>query len=37
VRNDEARDMFVRDGNSARKLNSEEAVRYVADRFSGGS
>jgi hypothetical protein len=35
VRNGDARDLFVRDGNSTRKLNSEEAVRHVSDHFGG--
>lgn len=28
-------DFFVRDGNTTRRLNSEETVRYCADRFGG--
>jgi predicted HTH transcriptional regulator len=37
VRDGDERHLFVRDGNSTRKLNSEEAVRYVAEHFSGAS
>jgi hypothetical protein len=33
VREGDERHLFVRDGNSTRKLNSEEAVRYVAEHF----
>jgi hypothetical protein len=35
VRDADERHLYVRDGNSTRKLNSEEAVRYVAEHFSG--
>jgi hypothetical protein len=33
VREGDERHLFVRDGNSTRRLNSEEAVRYVAEHF----
>jgi predicted HTH transcriptional regulator len=33
VRDGDDRHLFVRDGNSTRRLNSEEAVRYVAEHF----
>jgi hypothetical protein len=37
VRDGDERHLYVRDGNSTRKLNSEEAVSYVAEHFSGAS
>lgn len=37
VKNSDDRDLYVRDGNSTRKLNSEEAVRYVAEHFGGNA
>ncbi len=35
VRDGENRDLYVRDGNGTRRLNSEEAVRYIQERFAG--
>jgi predicted HTH transcriptional regulator len=37
VRDADERHLYIRDGNSTRKLNSEEAVRYVAEHFSSAS
>lgn len=35
TRNGSETDLFIRDGNTTRRLNSQETVRYCADRFSG--
>jgi hypothetical protein len=37
VRDADDRHLYVRDGNSTRKLNAEEAVRYVVEHFGGAS
>jgi hypothetical protein len=37
VRDAHDRHLYVRDGNSTRRLNSEEAVRYVGEHFSTSS
>jgi hypothetical protein len=36
VRDGDDRHLYVRDGNSTRRLNAEEAVRYVAEHFGDG-
>lgn len=37
ARNGAEADFFVRDGNTTRRLNSEETVRYCADRFGAAT